>query len=186
MENKRFNTLMQVHFILLLLLCAVTVFGLAFIIIKGISLPFGIILIHISLILSLLCGLIYVRKDYQKNASIFYKAFILFTAISDAILVYTTISKAGFSLGVAMICVRILLLLIMVFGKDLGKTNTWILFYIVLAIDLLYGILFIPRGYLISMTLVDVIGKLVIDGTIGLAIRGKYADKEARYGASQQ
>lgn len=85
-----------------------------------------------------------------------------------------------------MICVRIVILLLIAFGKDLGKRNTWILFYIVLAIDLLYGILFVPHKYLVLLIIVGVIGKLVIDGTIGLAIRGKYADKEARYVASQE
>lgn len=182
MQDKKFNTLMKFHFVLLLLLCVVTGFGLAFILVKGISLPIGIILIHILLILSLLCGLIYVKKDYKKDASIYYKAFILITAISDVILVITSVSSRGFGLDVAIICVRILLLLVLVFGKDLGKRNTWILFYIVLAIDLLYGIISIPHNYLTSMVLLDVIGKLVIDGTIGLAIHGKYEDKEARYG----
>ena len=34
-----------------------------------------------------------------------------------------------------------------------------------------------PHKYLVLLIIVGVISKLVIDGTIGLAIRGKYADK---------
>ena len=186
MQNKNSDSLMKAHFILLLLLCAGTGISLVFMLIKGMSLPLCVALMQVVIFLSQLCGLIYVRKGYQKGAAVYFKAFIMLTAIADVILVITTSSSRGFHIDSVMICVRIVILLLIAFGKDLGKRNTWILFYIVLAIDLLYGILFVPHKYLVLLIIVGVIGKLVIDGTIGLAIRGKYADKEARYVASQE
>ena len=121
MQNTKTDPIMKAHFILMLLLCAVTGISLVFIIIRGISLPSGVLWVYAILFLSLLSGLLYVRKGYQKSAAIYYKALILLTAIADVVLVITTLSSRGFHFDIVMICARIILLLILVFGKDLGK-----------------------------------------------------------------
>ena len=180
MNNEKFNSLKKMHLVLMILLCAVVGASLAFIVIKGISLPSGVMLMHIVLFISLLCGLVYVMKGYQKSAAIYYKAFISIVAISDVILIATTLSTRGFNLDIVVLCARAIILLILAFGKDLGKKNTWTLYYIGFAISLLYGILFVPRNFHVLLVIADSLGRLIIDGTIGLSVYGKYADKEER------
>ena len=51
---------------------------------------------------------------------------------------------------------------------------------IIVVIDLLFGILFGSDSSVAVYRLIIVISKLVMDGTIGFAIRGKYQDKAAR------
>ena len=62
------------------------------------------------------------------------------------------------------------------------KRNTWILFGALVVLTLVYGILFLPRyfNYRFLVILTTVFSKLVLIGTIAFAIRGKYADKDAR------
>ena len=73
-------------------------------------------------------------------------------------------------------------LLIMTFGKDLGKQNTWTLFYVILSIDIIALVLavinMINVGFDFSFT--GYVTALIADGTIGLAVMGKYKNKESR------
>ena len=183
---KNNTLLMRFHFILIMLLCAVTGISLIYIMMKGISLPTGVTIVHFILFLSLICGTVYAGKGYQKSAANFYKAFISLSGVADLALIITTLMSRGFNPDIILIGIRVILLFVLAFGKDLGKRNTWIIFGFVLVIDLVYGIAFVPRNYLVWLILADIFGKLIIDGTIGLAIRGKYADKDARYKAANQ
>ena len=140
------------------------------------------------------CGNIPV-KGLQKNAAVFYKAFILMTAAATALYALTIVfmmqtgnlmddtritSNALYILGVIFMAAKLILLLVMSFGKDLGKRNTWIGFCVILALDLIFGMFYTTPGRMAAYRFVAVLPRLLMDGTIGLAIRGKYDDKDAR------
>ena len=69
-------------------------------------------------------------------------------------------------------------------NKGLGKRNTWIIFYIVLAIELLLSPLLSVMGSTVPSEVLPVIpatlARLVITGILGLCIEAKYRDKDAR------
>ena len=67
----------------------------------------------------------------------------------------------------------------MIFAKDLGRTRSWCVFYVLLALDLIVAILTFDGREALS-SIASGLTRLVLDGTIGLAIRAKYADKAAR------
>ena len=71
------------------------------------------------------------------------------------------------------------MLLILTFGKDLGRTKTWSVFHVLIALDIAIAILMFDSREALS-SIASGLTRLVLDGTIGLAIRAKYADKAAR------
>ena len=77
---------------------------------------------------------------------------------------------------------KIILLLLLGFGKDLGERKTWTIFYILLAVDGLKLVLaiFNMLGIGFDFSFMGYVTALIADGTIGLAIRGKYENKKAR------
>lgn len=140
------------------------------------------VLLHISTILALASGMIYLSKGYSKSAAIYYKVFMLLTAVSSILLSTAFITGLGFNVGSALLFVEIAILLLLTFAKDLGKRNTWILFGALVALTLVYGILYLPKyfNYQFLVILTTLLSKLILIGTIAFAIRGKYADKDAR------
>ena len=134
----------------------------------------------------LMMGAVYIIKDYSKQASVFYKAF-LFLHVGVCVLsiivnlVYYTVNPL-----MIVICIlygfKALDLLILVFWKDLGQKRTWILFYVILGLDIVALILAVINmvniGFDFSFT--GYITALIADGTIGLSVRGKYENKASR------
>ena len=134
----------------------------------------------------LVTGVLYLWKRYDKQAAGWYKTFLL---LQVAVSVLTIIIDVFFSKLNTLLITRsslyvgkTVLLLILALWKDLGKKKTWILFCVLLALDicgLLAAIIFMSKhGF--DFSFVGFITALIADGTIGLAIRGKYADKDAR------
>ena len=134
----------------------------------------------------LIMGAVYIIKDYSKQASVFYKAF-LFLHVGVCVLsiivnlVYYTVNPL-----MIVICIlygfKALDILILVFWKDLGQKRTWILFYVILGLDIVALILAVINmvniGFDFSFT--GYITALIADGTIGLSVRGKYENKASR------
>ena len=85
----------------------------------------------------------------------------------------------GFDLSAGLMIGSVLMLLILIFAKDLGRTRSWCVFYVLLALDLILAILTFDGREALS-SIASGLTRLVLDGTIGLAIRAKYADKAAR------
>lgn len=149
----------------------------------------GIVLnvIMMLLIMSMLTvGIVYLLKQYGKQAASFYKAFLI---LHVSVAVMTTVIYVFFSepnvlyiTGSIIYAVKIAILLILAFWRDLGKKKTWILFYILLSLDL--AILLLAIVYMaingFNITFMGFVSALVADGTIGLSVRGKYADKDKR------
>ena len=186
--TKKYSPLMIIHLILMSLLIVFvlvsTVATLAGV--KTIdsqlffdSFSAGVYILAILNIAALGCGIIYLLQGYSKKAASYYKAFMVLTAALSVLNIYSVYVFRGFCLGVILIAVKVILLLALAFWKDLGKRNTWILFAIIIGIDLYIFVSSNHQNYLLYR-LAFVLSKLLMDGTIGLAIRGKYVDKDAR------
>ena len=152
-----------------------------------------ILVISISVlnIFALLAGFIYLQKNYSKPATILYKAFLLLTAASNLLLIANLIvlyiSRESldtydiipimFIASITIMVIKFISLLIMAFGKDLGRGRTWTLFSIIFVIDLVYGTLFQSLETLNFYQVVFILSRLLLDGTIGLSIVGKYTTR---------
>ena len=134
----------------------------------------------------LMMGAVYIIKDYSKQASVFYKAF-LFLNVGVCVL-SIIVNLVYYTVNPLMIAICILYgfkaldLLILVFWKDLGQKRTWILFYVILGLDIVALILAVINmvniGFDFSFT--GYVTALIADGTIGLSVRGKYENKASR------
>ena len=134
----------------------------------------------------LMMGAVYIIKDYSKQASVFYKAF-LFLHVGVCVL-SIIVNLVYYTVNPLMIAICILYgfkaldLLILVFWKDLGQKRTWILFYVILGLDIVALILAVINmvniGFDFSIT--GYVTALIADGTIGLSVRGKYENKASR------
>ena len=144
-------------------------------------------IVLMAVILSMLImGVVYIIKDYSKQAAVFYKAF-LFLHVGVCVL-SIIVNLFFYAVTPLMIVICILYafkavdLLILVFWKDLGKKRTWILFYVILGLDiaaLIFAVInMLNIGFDFSFT--GYVTALIADGTIGLSVKGKYENKEAR------
>ena len=139
-------------------------------------------------ILALACGIVYICKGYSKQAAGFYKAFMFFLAVASIpnIVINVLLGQDGSSIihslpiSIAIMVLKAAILLIFVFWKDLGRRNTWILFAVLLVLDVIYGFLFSDISGIRAFRVVTILSRLVTDGTIALAINGKFTDKVRR------
>jgi len=134
---------------------------------------------HILNAVCLMCGIIYLAKGGGKNVRVLYKTFILLMAVGVVLRFIGTLIHPGFNASVCLMIVIIVALLILCFGKDLGKKNTMIIFYILIAAELAVGILTFDKNEVFS-SIVGNLSRLVLAGSIGIAIFAKYDDKAAR------
>ena len=134
----------------------------------------------------LVVGALYLLKGYTKQAAGFYKAFLLLHIAVCALTIY--IDLAFYKVNALMIAISVVnackavLLMILAFGKDLGRRRTWNLFYILLALDIVklgFAIINMANNGF-DFSFMGYVTALIADGTIGLAIRGKYENKKAR------
>jgi hypothetical protein len=185
---KKLTSIKTCHLAMMFLLIIATIISL---IIAGInnnttnfegyfgSFTFGPYLLGIISIAALCCGIIYLLNDYSKKASVYYKAFLLLTATGSIINSYACYTYRGFGLSTALFFIKVMILVTMTFWDDLGKRNTWIIVAILTGIDLFIAFTGNPNENL-TYKLVFLFYKLITDGTIALAVQGKYADKEKR------
>lgn len=129
--------------------------------------------------LALICGIAYLLQGYSKESGYLYHGFMLLTAIACVCTTVGVILAQGFGFSVIVLIAKIFILFALAYGKDLGERNTWTLFSVLVALDVLLVILFGSGGVLIYR-IVTTLTRLFIDSTIGLAILGKYRDKAAR------
>ena len=141
---------------------------------------------NIANIVALIFGIMYVWNQYSKNAARYYKAFLLLHIIQTLLLIGLDATSATsldyFSAGaLALLGMKVLFLMIVLFWRDFGESNTWKLFFILLFLDIAGSVLtiFSSTGSL-AFRIGGSVSRLVLDGTIALAINGKYADKARR------
>ena len=177
--KQKLNSIMIIHMIMMVSIIVVNVVVLMMYASQlktwfG-SFSIGVYLISLINILSLVCGIVYLLKGYSKDAAIFYKAFIVLAALYTTSTVLTSLISNAYYKAILHV-IKVIIMLILVFGKNLGKRNTWILFCAMVIADVIVLLLSlrVPAG------IISQASQLLMDGTIGLAIRGKYADKDAR------
>jgi len=129
--------------------------------------------------IALACGMVYLLKGSGKGVAGIYQVFLLLVTHGLGLCIAGKLFFPGFDVSAGLMIGSLLMLLILTFGKDLGRTKTWSVFFILLALDLAGAILtLVNREALPGM--VSGLARLVMDGTIGLAIRAKYMDKAER------
>ncbi|MBR4806896.1 MAG: hypothetical protein IKZ65_00205 [Lachnospiraceae bacterium] len=137
-------------------------------------------------VLMLITGILYLVHGYKKNAAVYYLAFILLLVLVNVLVVLIDVLYTQMTPLIIIKCIlysaKIIVLLIMAFGKNLGKKMTWTLLYVVVALDIAGMIVMLiymfQNGF--DFALIGVVAAIVADVTMGLAIRGKYQDKESR------
>ena len=144
-------------------------------------------IILMAVILSMLImGAVYIIKDYSKQAAVFYKAFLFLHVGVCVLSIIVNLCFYKITSLMIIICVlyafKAIDLLILVFWKDLGEKRTWILFYVILGLDIAALILAVINmvniGFDFSFT--GYVTALIADGTIGLSVKGKYENKASR------
>ena len=130
--------------------------------------------------LSFVYGILYIWEGYTKKASGHYKIFMLLAAFASVLGAVAVESTQGIGPALILSILRAVILLVLTFGENLGKRNTWILFGAMLLLDLVFGFFFSPDPRAASFRVVSSLDRLLGDGTVSLAIRGKYADKDRR------
>lgn len=194
MMMKKTKPLMMVHLILMIAMAAGTI-GAAVNFIGSwqnaadgrarLSSLMNVLLMAFILAM-LVFGALYLLKSYKKEAAKDYKAFMILNVAVTALTIY--IDCSFYQVNSLMIAISVLnackavVLLFLAFGKDLGEKKTWTLFWILLALDLVKLILAIINMAQIGFdfSFMGYVSALIADGTIGLAIKGKYDDKKAR------
>lgn len=129
--------------------------------------------------LALAFGIAYMMKGATKAVAGLYKAFLLLATISVALRLAGKIIFPGFDVAAGLLIGCVLMLLILTFGKDLGREKTWCAFFILMALDIAVAILFFDKREAFS-SIASGLTRLVVDGTIGIAITAKYKDKATR------
>ena len=135
---------------------------------------------------ALVFGILYVWNQYSKSAARYYKAFLLLHIIQTLLLIGLDATSATsldyFSAGaLALLGMKVLFLMIVLFWRDFGESNTWKLFFILLVFDVAGSVLTIVSSTgSLAFRIGGSVSRLVLDGTIALAINGKYADKARR------
>jgi hypothetical protein len=139
----------------------------------------AMIIISVVHMFVLAAGLYYLALGYEKDSAVFYRAFLILYAISNTVrLVYFMFRHSGF-LPIAATTVTIIVVLVLLFVKDLGKQISWIAYGILIVAELLLLPSFLKAGTSATL-LISKLSDLLIAGTLGLMINGKYLDKDAR------
>ena len=189
--QKKMNGLTICHLILMVVVCVLSCIS-AWIIFSG-NIPEGYEVVteahktassiigvgHVVNILALICGIVYMLKGSGKSVAGLYKAFLVLVTLGLALRLVGRFVFPGFDAAAGLMIGSIVMLLILIFAKDLGRTKTWVVFYILLALDLVVAILMFDSREVLS-SIASGLTRLVLDGSIGLAIRAKYKDKAAR------
>lgn len=134
----------------------------------------------------LIVGVLYLVKGYTKRAAVYYKLFLILNVAVCVLTIFIDICFYQVNVWMIIISVlnacKIILLLLMAFGKDLGEKKTWTIFYMLLTADGIKLILAIINMVTIGFdfSFAGYVTALISDGTIGLAVRGKYENKKMR------
>lgn len=134
---------------------------------------------HIANALALSCGIVYLLKGSGKPAAMWYKTLILLVAFGVTLRLIGTLIHPGFGVNACLMIGIILALLVLRFIKNLGKTRTFIIFFILLALEIVLAVLTFDKNEIMS-SIAGNLSRIILDCTIGIAIYEKYLDKAAR------
>ena len=137
-------------------------------------------------ILALISGGIYALKGYGKDAKFFYNAFFAMLVVATAVsILFDAMFFRGGAVSVLLLitsCIKAVVFLLLTFLSDLGKEKARLSFFVVLAVDVVGVVLMLINIHAVGVayTICACLARLLIAASIGLALRGKYADKDAR------
>ena len=191
MDKAKKSKLLLVHLVLMVLLCIISIVS-AVIIFTG-NIPSGFETsketykttaalygaAHVVNALALACGITYLLKGSGKSAANWYKALVMLVTLGVTLRLIGTLIHPGFGVTAGLMIGIILALLALCFVKNLGKTRSWCIFYILLALEAVLAVVMFDKNEVIS-SIVGNLSRLVLDGSIGFAIREKYEDKAER------
>ena len=85
------------------------------------------------------------------------------------------VTIVAFALKAVALCVLAIV-------KDLGKKKTWIIFFVLLGLDVIGSVILMVDSSIgfLGYAIMGSVSLLISDGTLGLAIHGKYKDKQSR------
>ena len=144
------------------------------------------VIMMLMIMFMLFTGVLYWLREYRKTAAFYYKSFLLLqvaVTFLDVIIPIIFVQMDPLLIGKSiMYAVKIVILLCLALWKDLGKVRTWILYYILVLMDI--GALAMTVMHMVNtsfdFSIVGAITALIADSTTGFAIRGKFRDKESR------
>ena len=144
------------------------------------------VLLMLVILAMLIMGALHLLKDYSKQAAKYFKAFLLLHIVVCALTIFIDLFFSAINTFLLFVTIRnackAVILLALLFWRDLGKRKSWILCGVLFALDiaaLAFALIHMANvGF--DFSIMGYITALVADGTTGLAIRGKYKDKEAR------
>lgn len=151
----------------------------------------GIVVLSVDTV-ALLSGILYVFHGYMKRAALLYRIFLVLSAVSCAASAAASTMRyleefpsenkvlQIILMAILPMAVKTGVLLVLAFGKNLGKQRSYILFAVLLGIDILYSLLWFSPGEIAMVRITLALTRLTMTSTIGLALRGKYADKDER------
>ena len=142
-------------------------------------------LAHVVNALALACGITYLLKGSGKSAAVWYKTLILLVALGVTLRLVGTLIHPGFGVSACLMIGIILALLALRFIKDLGKTKTWIIFFILLTLEIVLAVLTFDKNEVLS-SIAGSLSRIILDCTIGIAVYEKYADKAKRKANKQE
>ena len=123
----------------------------------------------------------------QQKAAGYYKAFLLLLCVVVTIDIVMDLICGEMNVWliskITLYAVKVILLLVLAFWKDLGKKKTFCICYIIFAIDvvgLAMELLYMSETGFYIDPIIGVTAALIADGTIELSVNGKYKDKEMR------
>ena len=144
------------------------------------------IFMMLVIVAMLITGVLYLAGKYGKKAAGFYKAFLLLQVAVACITLVIDILFTDLDAMMIGKCVmygcKIIILLILSLAKDLGLKRSWMLFYALLFTDIASLVFTVIHMINTSFdfSLMGAITAITAAITTGLAIRGKYMDKEER------
>ena len=192
MDKGKFSSLKKVHMCLMVLLCLVSIAS-AIIIFTG-NIPTGYEtsgaeyrtthilygVAHVVNALALACGMTYLLKGGNKQSAKWYKTFVALVLLGVILRLIGTLIRPGFGLPACLMIGIVIVLLVLSFVKNLGRQKSALVCYLLLALELVLAIVTFDKGEPLSSIACSLI-RMVLDGSIGLAIQEKYLDKAARH-----
>lgn len=146
---------------------------------------FGVYVLNVSLVASLVSGMIYSCYGYKKDVANYYKGFMVlfFIAIlADCICEIPYLSSSTYSSMISTIAnfARLIPLFLLAFVKDFGKKRSTICAYLVFAL----GLFILCRTFIFYSNDLEYITiglSEIASAAVGIIlVNEKYADKESR------
>ena len=191
---KKTNPVTVLHLVLMVAMVIGTVGGTVHFIIEFSKAVAGVerfsnlanVFLMLLILAMLIVGTLYLLKGYTKRAAVYYKLFLILNVAVCVVTIFVDLRFYQVNTWMLIISAlnacKIILLLLLACGKDLGEKKTWMLFYMLLAADGIKLVLAILNmmGIGFDFSFAGYVTALISDGTIGLAIKGKYENKKSR------